>query len=164
MTETLQIKEADDSDRTFIVNGLVKLQNHETALHDIRRIGDRRLCEGYFEEILANSHNRDGAVLVAYMNNLPVGFICFWVESASSLVETEDSNTFGYISDVFVVDEYRSRGFARRMFDEVQSRLVKNPSIKRLRICSLAANVLAVTAYEKAGFQPYEVTFERKLK
>lgn len=164
MTETLRIKEADDGDRTFIVNGLIQLQNHEAALHDTRKTGDHKLCESYFEEILTNSHNGNGALLVAYMNNLPVGFICFWVENNSSLVETEDSNRCGYISDVFVVKEYRGKRVARHMIDEVQSRLMKNPLIKRLRICSLSANLLAVSAYEGAGFQPYEIIYEKILR
>lgn len=164
MIETLQIREADDSDRTFIIDGLIKLQNHEVALHDTRITGNRKLCESYLEEIMTNSCNGDGALLVAYMNDLPVGFICFWVEDNSCMNETEDSNKCGYISDVFVVEEYRGNGFAKRMFDEVQSRLMKKPLIKRLRICSLAANMLAVSAYEGAGFQPYEILYEKILK
>ena len=164
MLETLRIQEAGKGDRAFVVHSLMELQNHEAALHDTRRDGDRELCERYFEEISANAHNSDGALLVAYMNDLPVGFVCYWVKTESAVVETADSNTFGYISDVFVVDEYRERGFARHMFDEVQRRLKKNSPIRRLRICSLAANVLAVSAYDKAGFAPYEITFEKKLK
>ena len=164
MRETLQIRQADHRDRTFIINSLIELQNHEVALHDTRKLGDRQLCESYFEEILTKSCNCDGALLVACMNDLPVGFICFWVENNSCLNETEDSNRCGYISDVFVIDEYRGNGLARQMFDEVQSRLRKNPVIKRLRICSLAANMLAVAAYEAAGFQPYEILYEKILR
>ena len=164
MKEALQIGEATDGDRAFIVNGLIKLQNHEVALHDTRKIGGRRLCEIYFEEILTKSNQYDGALLVARMNGFPVGFICFWVENNSCINETQDSNTFGYISDVFVVEEYRGRGFAGRMFDEVQRRLRKNPLLKRLRICSLAANMLSVAAYEGSGFQAYEILYEKTLK
>ena len=164
MREAFQIREANDGDRAFIVNGLIKLQNHEVALHDTRKIGDRGLCEIYFEEILTKSYECHGALLVARINDLPVGFICFWVENNSCINEIEDSNKFGYISDVFVVEEYRGSGFAGRMFDEVQRRLRKNPLISRLRICSLASNMLAIAAYEGSGFKAYEVLYEKLLR
>lgn len=164
MNDPLYIREADDNDRAFIVDGLEKLQNHEVSLHDTRKQASAPLCEIYFENISIRAHKDRGSILVSYKNNIPIGFICFWIENSSSILETADSNRFGYISDIYVVHEHRGEGVAKLMLEEAKSRLMEDKSIKRLRICSLALNALAVSAYESAGFQPYEITYEKTLR
>jgi ribosomal protein S18 acetylase RimI-like enzyme len=79
-------------------------------------------------------------------------------------METSDSCRYGYVSDIFIVPEARGSGLARALIDALAEHLRKvAPDLTRLRINVLAANAIARGAYEKAGFVPYEVMYERKL-
>lgn len=164
MEKTLQIKEFDSNDRDFIINGLMALQEHEVALHDTRRVASRDLCEKYFEEIYENALAYNGALLLGCVEGVPAGFICFWIRNDSAIMETDDSNHYGYISDIYVAGEHRGQGFAQQMLQEVERRIANDGSVSRLRICSLAMNSLAVEAYQRAAFKPYEITYEKRLE
>ena len=51
------------------------------------------------------------------------------------------------------------------LFDAVSDHfLALSMHLSRLRLSALTANRLACNAYEKVGFRPYEITYERPLK
>ena len=79
-------------------------------------------------------------------------------------VETRDSTRYAYISDIFVRPEHRGSGLAGLLFDAIAAHFRALPlPLSRLRVNVLAANRVACGAYEKAGFRPYEVMYERVL-
>jgi ribosomal protein S18 acetylase RimI-like enzyme len=89
-----------------------------------------------------------------------VGFASGWIERTKNLSETADSNCFGYISDICVLPSYRGQGIAGLLLDALGKRL-SGAGATRVRIGTLAANQLARAAYERAGFTPYEVVYEK---
>ena len=163
MTLSLNIHHYNPDDAPFLIECLLALQAHEVALHDSRMPSNRQVCEDYRSEIIATAEANKGGLLLACHAGRRVGFICYWIANEDSLLETADSTRFGYISDLFVVPEQRGRGIAKRLLGEAESRLKAQEPIKRLRICTLAGNRLATSAYEAAGFQAYEITLEKKL-
>ena len=164
MDHAVKIEEANAADRAFVVESLAELQGHEARLHDTRKAGEPALCQAYFDEIAARARANNGALLVASIDARRVGFLCYWIQQNAAMLELEDSNRAGYVSDIFVVPEHRGSGIAGRMLEEAERRLRRHTAIKRLRICSLAVNSPAVAAYNNAEFQPYEIMFEKILR
>ncbi len=103
-----------------------------------------------------------GAVLVAERDGLVVGFAAGWVEHTWNIAEAADSNRVGYISDICVFPPHRGRGIAGHLLDALANHLAAT-GVTRIRIGSLAANQPARTSYERAGFVPYEIMYEKKL-
>jgi GNAT superfamily N-acetyltransferase len=164
MDHAVKIEEANAADRAFVVESLAELQGHEARLHDTRKSGEPALCQAYFDEIAARARANNGALLVASVEARRAGFLCYWIQQNAAMLEVEDSNRAGYVSDIFVVPEHRGSGIAGLMLEEAARRLRHDASIKLLRICSLAMNSSAVAAYGNAGFQPYEIIFEKLLR
>ena len=69
-----------------------------------------------------------------------------------------DYTLFGYLADVFIIEEYRGRGLSKWLMECI----VNHPDIKDLRVCLLATKD-AHGLYEKFGFKPLEEP-ERYMK
>ena len=79
-------------------------------------------------------------------------------------METRDSTRYGYVSDIFIRPEARGSGLAQTLLDAIAAHLhAADPTLTRLRVNVLAVNTIARRSYEKAGFTPYEVTYERMI-
>jgi ribosomal protein S18 acetylase RimI-like enzyme len=79
-------------------------------------------------------------------------------------METSDSTRFGYVSDIFVKPDARGTGLAQTLLDAIAAHLhAADPTLTRLRVNVLAVNAIARRSYEKAGFTPYEVMYERRI-
>jgi ribosomal protein S18 acetylase RimI-like enzyme len=74
--------------------------------------------------------------------------------------ETPDSNRFGYVSDVCVLSAFRGRRIAAHFLEALEARLSLR-GVKRIRLSALAANKAARASYERAGYAPYEIVYEK---
>lgn len=147
-------------DRPFLRQAVIALQEHERQIHDTRLPGEH-IADAYLDWILQQT-DAEGGILIADVAGSAVGFAAGWVEQEHALAETVASNRFGYISDVYVLPLYRGRGIAKALLDALTDHL-GSAGVTRVRIGSLAANRLARTAYERAGFSPYEVIYEKVI-
>jgi ribosomal protein S18 acetylase RimI-like enzyme len=147
-------------DRPFLRQAVVELQEQERQLHQTRLPGEQ-IADTYLDWILGQAGD-SGAVLVAELRGVSVGFASGWVERTRNLAETDDSNCFGYISDICVLPPYRRAGIAALLLDALCERLGR-AGVTRVRIGSLAANKPARAAYERAGFIPYEIVYEKAV-
>ena len=163
MKSNITIRSIQEDNIDFVVQGIMAIQEHECALHDTRKDPDKNLCRQYFETVLNNSEQKQGDIFVICENDTPVGFIAFWINEDTVLLETDSSNRYGYISDIFVLEQKRKNGYANQLLNAAQEHFSKK-SIQRIRICALAANTLAKSAYINAGFEPYEILFEKVVK
>jgi GNAT superfamily N-acetyltransferase len=64
------------------------------------------------------------------------------------------------VSDLCVMPSERGQRIAHHLLDALARELAVT-GITRLRINSVAANAAARSAYERAGFTPYEITYEK---
>jgi ribosomal protein S18 acetylase RimI-like enzyme len=155
------IRQATPADRPQLIAAIVELQEHERRLHDSRRPGVE-IAAPYLASIEARAA-RQGAILVAETDEGFVGFVAGWIElDGESICETPEFNRFGHISDICVLNPYRRRGIASRLLSAIEARLPEY-GVTWLRINVLAANVSARASYERAGFSPYEVQYEKRL-
>jgi ribosomal protein S18 acetylase RimI-like enzyme len=146
------------SDRAHLRAAIVELHEEERCLHDSRLPGEET-ADAYLLWMLAEAA-RDGAVFVAEAGGAFAGFAAGWLIQENCIEETPDSNRFGYISDVCVLPAFRGRRIAARLLEAPEGRLSLT-GIKRIRLSALAANKAARTSYERSGYAPYEIVYEK---
>ena len=57
---------------------------------------------------------------------------------------------------------YRGRRVASRLLEALESHLSRG-GVTRIRIGALAANLAARASYERSGYAPYEVVYEKVI-
>jgi ribosomal protein S18 acetylase RimI-like enzyme len=160
MTEPITIRPATAADRSKLWRAIVELQTYEHALHASRLPGEQ-IADTYLDWMLRQAE-AGGAVLVAECGQDFVGFVAGWIEQASNIAETPDSNRVGYICDICVMPAFRGRRIATQLLNAIERHLAL-AGIARLRIRSLAVNKSARASYQQAGFAPYEIVYEKAI-
>ncbi|MDY0884834.1 GNAT family N-acetyltransferase [Dongia soli] len=141
---------------------LVALQEYERLLHDTR-LPAETFVDRYLRWMLQQVSEQNGLCLIAEADNAFAGFVAGWIERMEWMVETADSTVYGYISDIFVLPDWRGQRVATRLLDAAAAHM-RDRGMARLRIGLLSNNVAAIAAYRYAGFQPYEMTMEKALR
>jgi ribosomal protein S18 acetylase RimI-like enzyme len=158
MTESLIIRSATAADRPHIRQAIIELQDYERMQHSTHLPGEQ-VADMYLNWMLYRAENH-GAVPVAERNYISVGFVAGWIEETKNIGETPDSNRVGYISDICVMSDLRGYGIATQLLKGIERHLA---NFAHLRIDSLAANKSARVSYERAGFAPYEIVYEKTI-
>ena len=152
------------ADYDWVLQCEVDLQEHERAIHDTRLPGLPHTCDylAMLWDELADSH---GIMLIAETpQGERLGLVAGHIIDAPWPMETRDSTRYGYVSDIFIKPEARGTGLAQALLDAIAAHLHRvDPTLIRLRINALAVNAIARRSYEKAGFTPYEVMYERLI-
>ena len=158
--DLLAIRDAEPRDHAAIVAAIAELQDYERRLSDTRLPG-AEVAAAYFERLSAQAQAQ-GALLVAECEGAFAGFAVGWVEQDDEICETADSNRFGYVSDICVLEAFRGRRVSLALLAALEARL-RRSGVTRLRLNFLAGNRSAQAAYERAGYAPYEVRYEKRI-
>lgn len=150
-----------ETDRAAVIAAEIDLQEYERTLHDTRLPG-AAVMEAYFDRLQQVVAAQSGAILIAEDGGRFLGLVACIVARDDEVQETADSNVHGYITDIYVVPDRRGSGLAPALLGAAEDHLAST-GISRVRINVLAANVIARRAYEKYGFEPYEVMYEKRL-
>jgi ribosomal protein S18 acetylase RimI-like enzyme len=161
VTPNVTIRTATDHDWPALLAAITDLQDYERTIHDTRRPG-REIAEAYLDSLMASVTANAGSLLIAEAGGAFAGFAACWVKQEDVVAETEESNRYGYISDTFVMPALRGCGIAGHLIRAAEVQL-RATGVTRLRISVLAANRSAQRAYSKSGFEPYELTLEKRL-
>ena len=154
------IRAARPTDLADMRRAIVELQEYERRLHTTRLPGEE-IADAYVAWVQRQAE-KSGAVLVAEMDRAFAGFAAGWVVEDDNIAETADSNRAGYISDVCVMPAYRGQRIAVELLAAIESHLART-GITRVRLTSLAANASAQAAYQRGGYQPYEIVYEKRI-
>src|SRR5271166_1557108 len=157
----LIVRPAAPFDLPHLRAAMVELQEHERLLHATRLPGEA-VADAYLAWMLDRAAEASGAAVIAEVDGAFAGFAAGWIEDESNIAETPDSNRFGLISDVCVLPAYRGRRIAPRLIGALESGL-RRAGVTRIRIGALAANRAARTSYERSGYAPYEVVYEKVI-
>jgi ribosomal protein S18 acetylase RimI-like enzyme len=160
MTCALVIRPARLADRPALRRAIVELQDYERRHHDTRLPGEA-IADRYLDWMWRRAAD-DGIVLVADIAGSFAGFVAGWVEQATNVAETAESNRFGLVSDICVMPDFRGHRLAERLLCALEQHL-RATGIARLRVSVLAANASARRSYEHAGFSAYEVVYEKLM-
>ena len=156
------IRPATEADRPLLRAATIELQDYERSLHDTRRAGEdvADLC---LEQDIETLARKSGFSFVAEVDGEAAGYVSFWVEEDDVAGETADSNRFGYIANICVLARFRGQGIAAALLRSAE-RSFAEQNVSRVRINMLANNDSARRAYAKAGFAPYEVMYEKRIR
>ncbi|TWS99874.1 GNAT family N-acetyltransferase [Reyranella sp. CPCC 100927] len=157
----IAIRPAAASDRPWLVAAMAAINDHERTLHDSRQPG-AACADAYLTQVEKAIAAHGGAILIALQDDERVACIAFRTVHDDNAAETDDSNVFGYVSDLFVAEPARGQRLAGRLLAEAE-RHFRDAGLRRMRIGSLAANTPAVRAYARFGFTDYELVLEKRL-
>ena len=151
-----------ETDRPAAIAAEIDMQDYERTLHDTRLPG-AAVMDAYLDQLLQEVAARSGTILIAEDGGRFLGLVACVVIADDAVQETTDSNVHGYITDIYVVPDRRGRGLAQALLRAAEDHLAPT-GVSRVRINVLAANARARRAYEKYGFEPYEVMYEKRLR
>ena len=162
-SQKILIEPATTADRRAIVDGIADLQDVEREISNTRRPG-KEIAEQYVAQLEASIDQKRGAILVARVDGNVAGFIACWIEQEDNVAETPKFTTYGYISDAWVAADMRGRGVFFLLSEHAEKHLAEFPEVNIVRINTLAKNIAALHAYEKANYEPYEMTLQKRLQ
>lgn len=102
-----------------------------------RFLSDSYWAEGRGRDIVERSI-QNSVCFGGYLDNRQIGFARVITDKA----------VFGYVADVFVLDEYQGKGYAKQLMEAI----INHPDIKDLRLVMLATRD-AHGLYQQYGFE-----------
>jgi GNAT superfamily N-acetyltransferase len=153
--------EYDDSQHRGDVLDLVKvLQDHEITIDDQLALPTETYCNCTLDEFIEECGKKEGRIIVAYLGNDVIGFVVLWQENEPSLYPQEYS---WYSVEALVIrPSYRKIGVAGGLMKHAEE-FACNKGVRQLRVNVLAANNLALSAYQRYGFKSFEVILRKDL-
>ncbi len=136
-----QIRAAREIDAPLILSFIQKLADYEKLSHEAVA------TEAVLKETLFGS-KPTAEVLIGYLHDEPVGFVLFFHNYSTFL-----GRPGIYIEDLFVLEDYRGRGFGRALLIQVAA-LAKARGCGRLEWAVLDWNEPAVNFYKNLGAVP----------
>jgi ribosomal protein S18 acetylase RimI-like enzyme len=153
------IRKATAYDKGALRGAVAELHEHERRLSPTRLPGEGT-ADAYLVWMLATTAQQGGAVLIAEHDGAFAGFAAGWIAEENNIEETADSNRFGLVSDICVLPPFRGRRIASRLLEALTMHLAAG-GVSRFRLGVLEANMAARTAYERSGFAPHEIVYEK---
>jgi ribosomal protein S18 acetylase RimI-like enzyme len=148
-------------DRPQLWRAIIELQEFERQLDPTAQLPGDQIADAYLIWMLKHAENA-GAVFVAESAGRFVGFVADWVEQSDNIAENADTNRFGFVSDICIMPEFRGQRIATQLLGAIE-RYLRCSGVTRLRLNMLVANASARASYQRAGFAPYEIVFEKIL-
>jgi ribosomal protein S18 acetylase RimI-like enzyme len=149
------------SDLTTLIRFVEAIQEHERIdVPDLK--SGTEIGSDYAQMLIRTASKKNGCIRMARAETVTVGFGCAWIEEDDDPCLSIDAQIYGYVSDLFVEGVWRRRGVALRLL-EVLEREMRGRGCGRMRICSKAANHLALACYKRAGYQPYEIVLTKRI-
>src|SRR5262245_43845623 len=136
-------------------------QEHERIHVSDLKLGTE-IGKSYTNQLLRSVAERNGCMLIARAEVGAIGFACAWVQEDDDPLVCDGARIHAYISDIFVDRDWRRQGVASLLLDAIETAM-RERGCSRIRVCSKAANQLAIACYETRGYRPYEIIFSKQL-
>jgi GNAT superfamily N-acetyltransferase len=104
-------------------------------------------------------HAADGGLTMAWADEDAVGFVRFGVERGP----LAQDRSRGIVRDLYVVPDRRGEGVGGRLLDAAESTL-RDRGVDVVAVEALAHNVDARRFYERRGYRPHRIEFEREVE
>lgn len=146
-------------DRLALLGFITGMQNFESAIETDRRT-DPDVAEEFYSVITDRIAQKNGRILIAESDS---GRALGWAASCEEESEVyihADERTYGYIAELYVVEDMRGRGIGRALIAACEE-WARERGLKAMMIGVLSRNARAHGVYRGAGFQDY-VTMLRK--
>jgi len=139
------------------------LQEAECAM-DSSRAGWVDGGGAYTDWVLEEVASRSGAVFMAETEDgKEIGMVTCWrAEDPTDITVTVEWRTHLYVSDIFVEEAWRGQNVAGALLEAAEQH-GRTLGLAQMTIGLLAVNHAAKRAYEKSGFQDYELFLRKRL-
>ncbi len=164
MQAKFTIRPAKPEDRPALVTLMQLLQETERELHTNRSPG-AEISDAHFAYLEELSREQNGQIYVAEFQQDILGFVVCFMEKLdeADLHVVESDREFGYISDLYVVSTMRKQGVAAALMQAAEQHFL-NLNLASVRVGLLCRNESAARFYQKVGYQPYEIVYEKRIK
>jgi len=149
------------ADFAAVVAFVEAIQEHERIHVPDLKLGSE-IGKSYANLLLRSVAERNGCMMMARAEIDAIGFACAWVQEDEDPLVRDGARIHAYISDIFVDRDWRRQGVASLLLDAVETAM-RERGCTRIRVCSKAANQLAIACYETHGYRPYEIIFSKQL-
>ena len=138
------------------------LQEAERALEPNRAPGPE-IANSHLAALEAWAAKRPGGgILVAETDGALAGFLVAGVVVDTGTYLPPQTRTFGWISDLWVEPQARSKGIGRALIAAAEARL-RAAGIGRVELAAVVGNADALALYERLGYRRYEVSLAKTL-
>ena len=162
MDAPVTIRSGREADLAILGQALAEIQNFELDIVGYPLKPAQDVWEDYLSGLLARLGSDDGVFLVAEAGAKVIGIIAGYIEEAGDLLVASEFDRSAYISDLLVQREWRRRGVATALLREFERTMLAK-GLQWMTVCVKSKNMLAQSAYEKYGFEPYETTLVKEI-
>lgn len=155
-----RIRAYEPHDAVAVRECITELQAYERALEPDRVEATAAFARRYLKHILSACREQSGELLVAEVEGMVAGFVCYWIEQIEDPITT--LTECAYVSDLAVRETYRRRGIGRALLRAAEERALRQDAAT-IRIGVLAANDPAHDLYTGAGYRPFELLLTKPL-
>jgi len=149
-------------DKPAILQFIIGLQHFEKAIEPNRRI-DAAVAEEFYGVLIARAHERHGCILIAEGDGKqPVGWAVAH-EDEEDVYVLEEERRFGYISELYVMEEVRGRGIGHALMGACED-WARTRGLKLMMIAALEGNRRAFDLYRKQGYRSYAANLRKYLR
>ena len=159
MSETL-IREFEAKDAQQVEVCVAELQDFCKQIDALAAPGT--VAHRYFEHLLAQCAETEGAVFVAEQEGQVIGMVCVFARVQSKLVDEEDYE-YAYVSDLVVLGAHRQKGLGHALLQRAEEH-ARSRGARFLRIGVHAPNKVARELYVRDGFRERIVSLQKELR
>lgn len=152
----MDIIEYKEEYRAELEQMLAGIQNFERRLNPDREEGEK-IAKGWVDKY-DKEKNKEIVFLGKFKGEI-IGFVWIYI-SNDELNKPEYS--YLTISDVFIKDYYRGKGFGRELLAFCE-KYGKERKVRGIYITALVKNVIAHELYKNLGFVDHDITLYKKL-
>jgi ribosomal protein S18 acetylase RimI-like enzyme len=153
------IREYRASDRAAVEQCIADLQDSSQIFNP--HIADGSIAPVYLQYLLRKCGETSGEIFVVEAEDRVVGMVSVFARVKSSSAD-EDDYEYAHISDLVVLDGYRSRGLGRALIRRAEDH-ARSQGAKLLRIGVMAHNEGARSLYNRFGFDELFVMLQKDL-
>jgi ribosomal protein S18 acetylase RimI-like enzyme len=157
-----KIRDMEPADADCVAGFLGELNAHEATI-SADRDPSEQAGKDHFDYLCGEIRSLGGFCLVVELEDKLLGCLFAAPESMPGFFVKPEYRTYGEIHDIYTVPEARGKELARRLIDEAEGRFRKM-GLKQVGLYALTGNRDAIGAYERLGFEHYEVFMRRDIK
>ncbi|MBW2976781.1 GNAT family N-acetyltransferase [Candidatus Woesearchaeota archaeon] len=162
----MAIKEAELSDIPKIVDLWIEfMKEHDNIIFNENpglkefEIKDKNIDKSYWEFLKFHIESPDGAVFIAKENKEIAGYTLIFIKDEIPIYKNKK---IGYISDLFVKKDFRSRALSSKLRDE-SIKWFEGKGIEFIALSMYPSNKLAHSIYKGWGFIDYKMEMRKKI-
>jgi GNAT superfamily N-acetyltransferase len=149
-------------DKPVLLRFVMGMQRFEHAIEPDRRT-DPAVAEEFYAVITDRIAKKNGCILIAESGS---GKALGWAaacEEENEIYVRADERAYGYIAELYVIEELRGRGIGRALIAACEE-WAKARGLKVMMIAVLARNPRAHAVYMGAGFTDYATMLRKYLR